>query len=49
MKIFISVGRKNRGGEAGLGDADAQLFLQFADQAGLGRLPRLDLSARKLP
>jgi hypothetical protein len=36
-------------GQAGLGDLDAQLLVQFADQALLGRLAGLDLAAGKLP
>ena len=30
-------------------DLNAQLLVEFADQAGLGALARLDLAARKLP
>ena len=30
-------------------DGDAQLLVQLADEAGLGRLPGLDLAAGKFP
>ena len=49
MEILIAVTGEDEGRQAGLGDLDPQLFLQFADQAGLRRLPRLDLPSRKLP
>ena len=49
VKAFVSVAGKHKWRQAGLGDVDVQLFLEFAHQRRLGSLTRVDLSARKLP
>lgn len=49
VKRLVTVRGEHERREAGLGDLDAQLLVQLADQAFLGRLARLDLAARELP
>jgi len=49
VKQIVTVGRKNEGSQARVGDGDAQFLVQFADQARLRRLSGLDLAARKFP
>ena len=45
----MTAGGGNTAGEAGMGDLDAQLLVQLADQAGFRRLARLDLAAGEFP
>ena len=49
VEIFVAVRGEDEGRKTGGGDADAQFFLQFTDQANLRRLAGLELAAGKFP
>ena len=49
MEVLIGVAGEGQGCEAGFGDVDAELFLQFTDQCGFWALARFDLAAGKFP
>ena len=49
MKRFVTVTGKDERREAGLGDLNAKLLIELADQARLRAFPRINLTAWKLP
>src|SRR6266702_6768527 len=49
MESFVGVARKGQRRQTWLGDGDAELLVELADQALLRPLAGLELAARKLP